>query len=179
MKRLLRDRGRLLISGGAALLALIVLIFPPWTARAIRTTIRYASVEGMAPVTLVDTVVWTLTAAPIFSPPRPVFTAAQVRELAGRSLAGDLAARSRLLQLTGAFERRYRAPEILRMSGELWRDSVLAAAGMPSLSSYDVSFTLDDAGIATRLAALAAILVVLEARRRGRSSTRPVRQITE
>jgi|SRR5690348_4989360 len=166
------DRGRLLITGVALALALAILLFPPWTARGVRSTTRYAAVQGVAPQTLVDTVVWTLRAAPVYAPPHAPVTATVLRALAARSLAGDTAAKRRLLALTEPFERKVDAPEILRTSGELWRDSVLAAAGIPSLSAYEVSFAVDDVGIGLRLASVALAAFLLDLRRSGARSSR-------
>jgi hypothetical protein len=167
-----RDRGRLLITGVALALALAILLFPPRTARAVRSTTRYAAVQGVAPATLVDTVVWTLRASFVFAPPRTPVTATVMRALAARSLAGDTAAKQRLLGLTEPFERKVAAPEILRASGELWRDSVLAAAGIPSLSGYEVTFAVDELGVALRLASVALVAFILEVRRSGARSSR-------
>lgn len=168
-----RDRGRIVITGAALVLALAILLLPPWTARAIRTTTRYTAVPGVAPATVVDTVNWSLRVAPIFAPPHSSLTGAEMRELASRAQLGDSQAKHRLIQLMDPFERRVGAPEILRTTGELWRDSVLAAAGMPSVSSYEISFALDDVGIALRLTAVALVAVILDRRRlRARSSQR-------
>lgn len=161
------DRGRLIITGAALVLALAILLFPPWTARAVRTTTRYAAVQGVAPATVVDTVSWSLRVYPLFSPPRARVDGLEMRDLATRAQAGDTAAKRELLDSTGAFERRVGVPEILRTSGELWRDSVLAAAGMPSVSAYQISFALDDVGIFMRLAAVVFVAVVLDRRRPG------------
>lgn len=160
-----RDRGRQLITGAALVLALAVLLFPPWNARAIRMTTRYAAMPGVAPATVVDTVAWVLRASPLFAPPHAVLPASEMYRLATRAIAGDTSAKRRLLLITEPFERRVGAPEILRTSGELWRDSVLAAAGVPSVSAYDVTFAVDDVGIALRLAAVAIAAVVLDRRR--------------
>ena len=170
-----RDRGRLLITGSAVVIALVILLFPPWNARAIRTTTRYAAVQGVAPETLVDTITWRLRAFPLVAPPRAPLTASEMRSLAGRAQAGDTAARRRLIAPTEAFEKKVGAPEILRAAGELWRDSVLAAAGVPSVSSYEVTFVLDDAGIALRLAVLAFVAIAFDWRRRGFRSSQPRR----
>jgi hypothetical protein len=170
-----RDRGRLAITGGAVVLALAVLLFPPWSARAIRTTSRYASVPGVAPATLVDTVRWSIRVLPLFAPPHPAISGAAMRDLAARAQSGDTVAKRQLVRLVEPFERRVGAPEILRTSGELWRDSVLAVAGMPSVSSYQASFALDDLGIALRLAAVALIALFLDRRRPGARSSRGLR----
>lgn len=162
----------MLITGVALALALAILLFPPWTARAIRSTTRYAAMQGVAPATLVDTVVWTLRAFPVFAPPRAPVSARVMRALAARSLAGDSLAKRELVGLTEPFERRVGAPEILRASGELWRDSVLAAAGIPSLSAYDVTFAIDDIGIVLRLASVALAAFILDLRRSGARSSR-------
>ena len=167
-----RDRGRLVVTGLALAIALAILLFPPWNARAVRTTTRFAAVQGVTPATVVDTVSWTLRAFPLFAPPRPEITALEMQNLATHAQAGDSVAKRRLIQLTGSFERRVDTPEILRTSGELWRDSVLAAAGMPSVSSYEVTFALDDVGIALRLAAVALIAVIVDRRRPGVRSSR-------
>jgi hypothetical protein len=169
-----RDRGRMLIAAGALMLALLVVLLPPWKARAVRTTTRFSTMRDAAPATLVDTVSWTLASAPIFAPPRAALTGSEMRHLTERALAGDTTARAQLVPVLDAFERRVRAPDILRTSGELWRDSVLTAAGLPSISAYDVGFSIDDVGIATRLAALAVIALLLDNRRRhARPSPRP------
>jgi hypothetical protein len=161
------DRGRLTITALAVVLALLVLIFPPWTARAVRTTTRYASVPGVAPATLVDTVSWNIRALPLFAPPRPTITGSEMRALPGRARSGDSTAKRRLVSVTESFERRVSAPEVLRTAGELWRDSVLAAAGMPSVSSYEVRFAIDDVGIAMRLATIALTALLIDWRRSG------------
>lgn len=85
-----------------------------------------------------------------------------MRALAERAVSGDARARATLHATMDAFEQRYRAPEIIRTSGELWRDSVLAAAGVPAVSSYTASFTLDDRWIAARLIAIVGIGALLE-----------------
>jgi len=143
-------------------LAVLSVLFPPWRARAIRTTIRYAAVPGVAPATDVDTIIWNLSFEPLFSPPRSPLAAAEMNSLAVRAASGDARARASLRATMGAFEQRYHAPEIIRTNGELWRDSVLMSAGVPAVSSYAASFTLDDRWIAARLTAIAAIAVFLE-----------------
>lgn len=175
LSRMRGDRGRLVITGAALVIALGILLFPPWNARAIRTTTRYATVAGVAPATLVDTVTWALRSFPLFSPPRSPLSVMEMRDLAVRAQAGDSAAKRRLVLATGAFERRVGFPEILRTSGELWRDSVLAVAGMPSTSWYEVRFTLDDVGIALRLAAVAIIALIVDRRRLRAGLSRPAR----
>lgn len=166
------DRGRLLIAGTALAFAVLILIFPPWRARAIRSTTRYAAVANVAPATVVDTVIWTIRALPLFDPPKAPLTAAEARELSRRAQTGDMLAKRRLLALMDPFERRANVPEILQTGGELWRDSVLAAAQMPSLSSYAVDFTLDDSAIALRLSVVLLVAFVLDRRHLTVSSRR-------
>ena len=96
-----------------------------------------------------------------------------MRELAQRSLGGDTSARAELRRRTTGVERRYHAPEVLRTDGEIWRDSVLAAAGIPATSSYDLTFFIDQRWLALRLAILALIALALDYRARRRK--RPAR----
>ena len=166
------DRGRLLIAGTALALAVLILLFPPWYARAIRTTTRYAAVANVATATVIDTVIWTIRALPLFDPPKAPRTAAEGRELSRRAQTGDTAAIRRLLPMMDAFERRVKAPEILQTVGELWRDSVLSAAQIPSVSSYEVDFTLDDSVIALRLSVVLLIAFILDRRHVAVSSRR-------
>jgi hypothetical protein len=165
-------RYRRLILFGIAFVALLALLFPPWRARAIRTTTRYAAVSGVAPSTIVDTIGWLVPFAPLYAPPRPLLAGDRMRELAARAIEGDPVARRRLSDSTTVVEERYHAPEILRTGGEVWRDSVLAAAGIPAISSYDLAFTIDQRWVAARLAALALLGFTLEWRwRRRRASS--------
>lgn len=163
-----RPRGQVANIGGAIVLALVSVLFPPWRARAIRSTTRYAAVAGVAPATLIDTIGWGLAFEPLFAAPRAPMPAAEARRLAERAAAGDLGARAQLQRVMDPFERRYGAPEVIRTSGELWRDSVLAAAGVPAVSSYEVTFFIDDRWLAARLMAIAAAASLLEYRRRRR-----------
>ena len=158
-----------MIVASAALLALIVLLFPPWRAQGIRTTTRYGAVRGLAPSVTTDTIVWLLPFMPIYAPPRAGLTADQMHDLASRSASGDATARATLRAATADVERRLRVPEVLRTDGALWRDSVLAAAGIPAMSSYDVSFSLDQRWLAGRLAVLALIAFILDLRERGKA----------
>lgn len=167
MKRLSR-RPAIIVS--AVLLAVIILLFPPWRARAVRTTTRYAAVAGIAPATTVDTIEWTLSFVPLYSPPRAGLSGQRMRELSTGSLAGDRAARDSLRRATSDLERRLHVPEVLRTEGELWRDSVLTAAGIPASSSYDLTFRLDQRWIAARLVALALITIILDLRAKGLAS---------
>jgi hypothetical protein len=162
-------RGQVAIIGGAIVLALLAVLFPPWRARVIRSTTRYAAVAGVAPAILIDTVAWSLSFEPLFVPPRAPILAAEQRRLAERAASGDTAARAQLRRVMEPFERRYNAPEVIRTSGELWRDSVLAVARVPAVSSYDASFFIDDWRLATRLMVIAAVAGLLEYRRRRRS----------
>ena len=166
------DRGRLLIAGTALALSVLILVFPPWRARAIRTTTRYAAVANVAPATVVDTVTWTIRALPLFDRPKAPLTAAEGRELSRRAQTGDMSAKRRLLAVMDPFERRVKAPDILQTGGELWRDSVLSAAQMPSVSSYDVDFTLDDSVIALRLSVVLLLAFIVDRRRVAVSSPR-------
>jgi len=150
---------------GALAIALLILLFPPWQARAIRTSTRYGAVSGVAPATLTDTVRWTLTFAPLYSPPRATLGGERMQELATRSLAGDNAAKTELSQLADKFEIRFHVPEVLRVSGSLWRDSVLAKAGIPSVTSYDLTFAIHQRWLAARLAVVAAIGLLATRRR--------------
>jgi hypothetical protein len=125
------------------------------------------------PSTVIDTVAWPIQFAPIFARPRAAIAGAAMRDLAQRSLAGDTSARAELRRRTGGVERRYHAPEVLRTDGEIWRDSVLAAAGIPATSSYDLTFSIDQRWLALRLALLALIALALDYRARRR--LRPAR----
>jgi hypothetical protein len=159
---------RRLIPLGIAVVALFAVIFPPWRARAIRTTSRYAAVSGLAPSIVVDTIDWLVPFAAIYAPPRPWLTGDRMRELAARAIAGDSAARRRLSDSTTHVEQRYHAPEALLADGEVWRDSVLTAAGIPAVSSYDLAFTIDRGWVAARLVVLALLGLSLEWRSRRR-----------
>jgi hypothetical protein len=162
--RQLRQRPLIVVS--ASVLAFVLLLFPPWRARAIRTTTRYAGIAGVTPSTMVDTISWPLSFVALYPAPRASLPGERMRELVARSLKGDAASRDSLREATRALERRYKVPEVLRMDGELWRDSVLMAAGIPSLASYDLTFTLDQKWIVARLAALALIAYIVDFRSR-------------
>ena len=123
---------------------------------------------GVAPATLIDTVTWGLSFEPLFAAPQAPMAAAELRRLSERAVAGDLGARAELRRVMDPFERKYNAPEVIRTSGEIWRDSVLAAAGVPAVSSYDVTFSIHDAWLAARLIAIAAVASLLEYRRQRR-----------
>jgi hypothetical protein len=159
---------RALIVAGASVLALVVLLFPPWRARAIRNTTRYAATPGVEPSTLIDTVAWPIQFAPIFAPPRAALDGVAMHDLAQRSLSGDTSARAELRRRTTGVERRYHAPEVLRTDGEIWRDSVLTLAGIPATSSYDLTFSIDQGWLALRLVLLALIALALDHRERCR-----------
>jgi hypothetical protein len=163
--------GRITIAA-AVVIALLTVIFPPWRARAIRTTTRYAAVSGVAPATVIDTITWRLSAAPLFAPPRAPLPGSVTHALALRSMAGEPAARAELRRVMEPFEQRYHAPEIIRTVGEVWRDSVLAVAGVPAVSSYDASFAIDELGLAGRLIAVATIAAFVEYRRVRRQRAR-------
>ena len=158
-------RIRRLLLVGIAILAVAVVIYPPWKARAIRTTTRYAAVPGVAPSVLTDTLNWTLAFAPLYAPPRAAVDGQDMQRLATRALSGDGAAARDLRRSTGAVEEKYHAPEVLRAAGALWRDSVLARAGIPSITSYDLAFTIDDAWMAARLTVLAMVAFVVMRRK--------------
>lgn len=147
---------------------MLAILFPPWRARAIRTTARYAAVSGVAPSTVVDTIDWLVPFAPIYAPPHPRLTGDRMRQLAARAIEGDTEARRRIRDSTMVVEERYHAPEVLRTGGEVWRDSVLSAAGIPAISGYDVTFTIDQRWVAARLAAVALLGFALEWRGRRR-----------
>lgn len=159
-------RQRRLILLGVALVGVLALIFPPWRARAIRTTTRYAAVPGVAPSTVVDTIDWLIPFAPIFAPPHSRLSGDRMRELAARAIRGDSDARRRMRDSAIVVEQRYQAPEVLRTAGAVWRDSVLAAAGIPSISGYDLAFTIDQRWVAARLIALGLLAFALEWRGR-------------
>lgn len=165
-------RHRRIILLGLAVVALLALLLPPWRARAIRTATRYAAVSGVAPSTVVDTIDWLIPFAPIYAPPRALLTGDRMRELATRAVQGDTAARRQLRDSTMDLEQRYRAPDVLRTMGEVWRDSVLAAAGIPAFSSYDVAFTIDERWVVARLAVLALLVFALEWRGRRRRASK-------
>jgi hypothetical protein len=116
----------------------------------------------------VDTIDWLVPFAAIYAPPRPWLTGDRMRELAARAIAGDSAARRRLSDSTTDVEQRYHAPEALLADGEVWRDSVLTAAGIPAVSSYDLAFTIDRGWVAARLVVLALLGLSLEWRSRRR-----------
>jgi hypothetical protein len=158
-----------------ATLALLALLFPPWRARAIRTTTRYAAISGVAPSIVVDTIDWLLPFAPVYAPPRATLSGDRMRELSARAVRGDPEARRILRDSTRPIERRYRAPEVLRTDGALWRDSVLSLAGIPAISSYDLAFTIDERWVAARLSALALVGVLVERWARRRGAARDVR----
>ena len=151
-----------------AVAAVLALLFPPWRAHAVRSTTRYAAVAGVAPSTVVDTIDWLIPFAPIYAPPRSRITGDRMRTLATRAIQGDSAARRNLRESTMDVEQRYHAPEVLRSNGEVWRDSVLAAAGIPAVSGYDLAFTIDQAWVAARLVVLGLLGFALEWRARRR-----------
>jgi len=161
-------RHRRLILIGLAVVAVLALLFPPWRARAVRSTTRYAAVAGVAPSTVVDTIDWLIPFAPIYAPPRSRITGDRMRALATRAIQGDTAARQDLRESTMDVEQRYHAPEVLRSSGEVWRDSVLAAAGIPAVSGYDLAFSIDQGWVAARLVVLGLLGFALEWRGRRR-----------
>ena len=161
-------RHRRFILLGIALVAVLALLFPPWRARAIRTTTRYGAVSGVAPSTVVDTIDWLIPFAPIYAPPHSRLTGDRMRQLAARAIRGDTEARGRMRDSVIVVEQRYHAPELLRTGGEVWRDSVLAAAGIPAISGYDLAFTIDQRWVAARLAALALLAFAVEWRGRRR-----------
>lgn len=149
---------------GIAIFALVIVIFPPWRARAVRTSTRYAAVPGVAPSVVTDTLTWTLPFAPLYAPPRAALEGRRMQQLATLSLSGDTAAASELRRSTEELERKYHAPEVLRAAGALWRDSVLAKAGIPSVTSYDLTFAIDRLWMAGRLAVLVIVGFVLLSR---------------
>lgn len=164
-------RYRRLILLCIGLVAVLALLFPPWRARAIRTTTRYAAVSGVAPSTVVDTIDWLVPFAAIYAPPKPLLGGDRMRELASKAIGGDSDARRRLRDSAASVEQRYHAPDVLRTLGAVWRDSVLAAAGIPAISSYDLTFRIDQRWVAARLAALALLAFALEWRGRRRRTS--------
>lgn len=139
-------RRSLLVVGLVA--AMLLVLYPPWRATAVRRTTRYASVPGLQPFTLVDTVEWTLTFAPLYAHPRLPSASRTVGAATG-AVPGE---QRRAVQ---DLERQYDVPEVLRSSGAEWRDSILGRAGIPSASTYEAEFTIDRARLALRLATLA------------------------
>ena len=154
-----RGRQIVLVAAFICVAALLVL-HPPWRAQAIRTTVRYAAVPGVAPAALIDTVQWTLALSPLYAPPRAALGGDRMRTLATRALAGDTAAGAELRRATATDEERYHVPEVLSATGALRRDSILSRAGIPSLTSYDLSFVIDQRWLAARLIVLAAIALL-------------------
>ena len=161
-------RYRRLIVIGLAVAAALALLFPPWRVRAVRSTTRYAAVAGVAPSTVVDTIDWLIPFAAIYAPPRSRITGDHMRALATRAIRGDTAARRELRESTMDVEQHYHAPEVLWSGGEVWRDSVLAAAGIPAVSGYDLAFSIDQGWVAARLVVLALLGLALEWRSRRR-----------
>jgi hypothetical protein len=157
---------------GAGVVAALLILFPPWRAQAVRTTTRYAAVAGVAPAIVLDTVTWLLPFEPLYAPPRTNLTGERMRDLAARSMAGDGGARTELRESASRFEPRLHVPDILRTDGELWRDSVLRAAGVPAMSSYDLTVRIDQRWLAGRLILLGLVVFLLEwrARKRRRST---------
>ena len=157
------------------MLALLVLLFPPWRARAIRTTTRFAVATDVAPETAVDTITWLLAFAPIYAPPRALLDAERMRTLATRSLSGDSGARAELLNSASEYESRLHVPQVLRVSGSVWRDSVLARSGIPSVTSYGLTLVIDNEWLVGRLVVLAVVWMYFSRRsadpRRESSST--------
>jgi hypothetical protein len=156
-------RHRRALVGGALVAALLIVIYPPWRAEAVRETRRYADMSGVAPLVLVDTVRWSLSFVPLYARPHVPFTATDIRHAIERASLGDITAKRTLVTTTDRFERRYGVPDVLRVSGSLWRDSVLAAAGVPSISVYDVSFAIDDRRLALRLFLVALMSIAVYA----------------
>jgi hypothetical protein len=167
-----RLSARTAIVAVASTLALLLLIFPPWRARAIRTTTRYAAVSGVAPAIAIDTITWPLSFAPLYSAPQAPLSGDRMRELASRVANGDTSARRVLRRATADRERRVHVPDVLQTGGELWRDSVLTAAGIPASSSYDLTFAIDQPWLAARLAVVALLAVLVDYRMRRKSVIR-------
>jgi len=161
-------RKRWRLASAALIAALLIILHPPWRARAIRRTTRYMNLVRVEPLVLIDTLEWSVSFSPLYARPRTPFTEAEMTRVAERALRGDRVARSALIAMTDRFEQRYGVPDVLRASGSLWRDSVLAAAGMPSISGYEVSFAIDAWRLTLRLALitfLGAIAYILRLRR--------------
>jgi hypothetical protein len=116
---------------------------------------------------LVDTLRWTIAFAPLYSPPHAALLGPRMQQLAIRSLSGDTAAGNELRRSTEHVERDYHAPEVLRAAGALWRDSILARAGIPSVTSYDLTFSIDQRWMAARLTVLAILGFAFLRRRSG------------
>jgi hypothetical protein len=158
--------------------ALLIVIYPPWRAQAVRKTSRYAGMSGIEPLVFIDTVRWSLSFAPLYAQPRVPFTAADILRTIERASRGDTTAKRALVRTTDRFERRYGVPEVLRVSGSLWRDSVLSSAGVPSVSAYDLSFAIDDRRLALRLLVVALIGVAVYAIQRPPRTIRAAERIT-
>ena len=153
------------------------MLYPPWRATAIRITTRYGNVEGMQAQSVVDTVEWPLEFAPIAAAPRTPFTTTELQQIVIRAHRGDSTARDELRLTTQSFEERYHVPEALRASAAFWRDSVLSAAGIPSVTTYHVTFAIDDARLALRLGLLGAVAMVTEWKAVRRRSSRRLRAV--
>ena len=152
------------------MVAALIVLFPPWRAEAVRTTTRYAAVPGVAPAIVVDTVAWRLPFEPLFAPPHADLTGDRMRDLAARSMAGDGAASAELREAAARYEPRLHVPDILRTDGELWRDSVLRAAGVPAMSSYDLAVRIDQGWLVGRLVVLGLVVFLFEWRTRKRAA---------
>ena len=160
----MRSRSQRRVLAAALVAALLVAAHPPWRATAVRTSTRHAGVPNVEPVTLVDTIEWTLAFAPLYARPRSPSDPTLARQVDERARRERQAAIER-------FEHKYKVPEILRTAGAAWRDSILGRAGIPSASSYAARFAVDRARLALRLAVVAllgAASYYWMSRRRGR-----------
>jgi hypothetical protein len=104
---------RAILAAGAGLAALIVL-HPPWIARAVAMRMSFEGFPAVRPTTVVDTVEWALPFAPIYDRPSLSLDAQQFAAYETRLSKGDTSAAREWQYRIEGIERRYRVPDSLR-----------------------------------------------------------------
>lgn len=142
------------------LLATVVALHPPWTARAILSRMDYRGFPAVPPTMVTDTATWRVPLAPVYSPPTLDLKPGELARYQRRLTAGDTSAAGEWQRRMEAAERRYRVPAKLRSK---WVRG--AASGSPSgfafrRSIVSSSFEIDRARFGIHLLAICAVVLM-------------------
>jgi hypothetical protein len=140
---------RILLVLGLGVMALVVL-HPPWIAKAVLTRMSFRGFPSVPPTTIIDSATWRVPFAAVYSPPTLDLPVGDLAEYQRRLLAGDTAAASEWQGRTEAIERRYRVPPKLR---SVWGRDTRAVAFTSSIVS--TRFEIDRVRLGIYLLAIA------------------------
>jgi hypothetical protein len=143
----------------AAGIAILIVLHPPWIARAVAMRMNFDGFPTARPTTVVDTVEWAVPFAPIYARPTLSLDTREFKAYQARLSKGDTAAAREWQREIEGIERRYRVPDTLRSE---WSMNTTGTAPIVAYRRKIVSaqFEIDAARLGVYLLVVIAVTAV-------------------